>query len=199
MMKSDRILNNMRLIAALFLTVILCASELRAQDARKRYPYVTTNEEGRRTVIVCRENGHGVRESIINPNRQTTTTIHFYYEREKLKLPARFEVWTPATNRNKVSASKVTTYCSEEAGEGWYVPNIRVMCLISALYNELEPGLLISDEMIESIMSPLWSSTQANNNELRKYYVYITPGSGPQPAYSSSSSPYAYILCIRDL
>lgn len=114
-------MNGMRSTALLLLAgaMMFCGS-LRAQE-KKAYPYVTTNKEGKMTVIVCREGDRGIDDALIHEN-WTTTPSHYEDEAENA-FAARFEV----------SESDGIQY-----GTGWRKPTIRELRLIYALRTKLD-------------------------------------------------------------
>ena len=158
--------------------LVACAT---AASQTRTYPYVTTNSEGKRTVIVTRENGNGVRTSHIYDDYSSTMPNPSGY------IPSRFEVSHKFIHYlNSLVFPSFYSFCSTYeqrnivSSTQWRVPN----------ENELRLILLLKDELTD-VNIPESGAAASNDNAL---VGLSTNGSRYGKAYEAHN-----VLCVRDL
>lgn len=178
-MNTQTKMNGMRSTALLLLAgaMMFCGS-LRAQE-KKAYPYVTTNEDGKMTVIVCREGDRGIDAALIHEN-WTKTPSHYEYD-AKNAFAARFEVSD-----------------SDESGcrSGWRKPTIRELRLIYALRTKLDGQSF--DKHLNG--NHIYESSTLNQTTEEYWWVDFDDGTTmPTTGSIGGMSSDMRLRCVRDL
>lgn len=103
-----------------------------------RYPYVTTNADGKKAVIVSRDENGGARVEALHDNLAGPLPEH--YENEPLNsVSAKFEVSQTSYKSDydhRYNYDDIDTDCAK-LGDGWRGPSQREAMLISAMMDEL--------------------------------------------------------------
>lgn len=179
----------------IFLKMLLTASSLLAVAAagyaqQLRYPYVTTNGQSKKTVVVCREGKDGVKGSLIH-EKWLVTPAHNELDAANNRFSARFEVASADASAEKVAwtaaAQACSSYTQASGGAGtWRLPTVRELRLIYALRNELSDAKLSANAY--------WSATEHSDSGLKPWLVDFKTGYTNNAAYDSY-----FVRCVRDL
>lgn len=178
-MNAQTKMNGMRSTAVLLLAgVMMFCGSLRAQE-KKAYPYVTTNEDGNMTVIVCREGDRGIDAALIHEN-WTTTPSHYDDDAENA-FAARFEV-----------AGSDESGC----GSGWRRPTIRELRLIFTLRTMLDVQAF--DKHLNG--NNIYESRTLSNSTGEYWWVDFDDGTTmPTTGSIGGMSGNMRLRCVRDL
>ena len=118
---------------------VRCVKDLPSDG--KKYPYVTTDKEGKKAVIVLREGSNGVKSGVIRSRiYNTETNINSFYE-STIKLPTKLQVATSDRGYDYYQWKTIVGICDGYSGQGytdWRVPNQREALLIAMMMDELE-------------------------------------------------------------
>lgn len=165
-----------------FILLVLSLTGLWAQTGSK-YPYATTNSDGKKNVIVCRDAKGGVTEDRIHPNWPTTGTGT---EATNL-VAAKFEV-ALSDAATSVTFDNRLTACPS----GWRLPTYRELMLIAALRTQLTA---VSNTFSDA---DYWSETHLGGF-LDIYGKSVNPVTGLCNGVAGQHSEKFRIRCVRDL
>lgn len=163
-----------------FILFVLSFTGLWAQSGSK-YPYVTTNSDGKKNVIVCRDAKGGAPESRIHPN-WTATEV-----RSTNLVAAKFEVALSDAAAAAFFADRLTA-----CPAGWRVPTYRELMLIAALRTQLTA---VSNTFSDG---EYWAETHGIYTNIGMYANPITGYCCPL-TQTNLDPTTRRIRCVRDL
>lgn len=187
---------------------VRCVKDLPSDG--KKYPYVTTDKEGKKAVIVLREGSNGVKSGVIRSRiYNTETNINSFYE-STIKLPTKLQVATSDQGYDYYQWKTIVGICDNYSGQGytdWRVPNQREALLIAMMMDELEIpkyGRIYTcatwgrdDYRTGTYIIPSWPlSTVAADAELSTLYNQGTIGLGWNCVGCRKTKGCA--VCVRD-
>ncbi len=170
----------MKIDLLLILILTVSCHDLIAQSGSK-YPYVTTNSDGKKNVIVCRDAKGGVPESRIHPN-WTATEV-----RKTNLVAAKFEVALSDAAASASFAARLTA-----CPAGWRVPTFRELMLIAALRTQLTA---VSNTFSDG---QYWAETHGTDTNVGMYANPITGYCCPL-TQTNLDPTTRRIRCVRDL
>lgn len=164
--------------------ITLATCNLTAQSGSK-YPYVTTNSDGKKNVIVCRDAKGGVKENRIHPNWSATGdgTIDL--------VAAKFEV-ALSDAATSVTFEKRLTACPA----GWRLPTYRELMLIVAFRTQLTA---VSNTFTDA---EYWAETCGGGLLPKTVGMFVNPITGYCCALTQTEyypTKTRRIRCVRDL
>lgn len=117
---------------------VRCVKDL--PSGGKKYPYVTTDNQGKRTVIVFREGNNGVKSAVIRANISSTESIGSW-NNKNWRLPSKLQVAQDSRGYDYWQWKNSTALCHNYRGGGysnWRLPNPREAFMIGVLLDELD-------------------------------------------------------------
>lgn len=167
-----------------FILLVLSLTGLWAQTGSK-YPYTTTNSDGKKNVIVCRDAKGGVTEDRIHPNWPETGSGATATD----LVAAKFEVALSDAATSVTFANRLTACPS-----GWRLPTYRELMLIAALRTQLTA---VSNTFSDA---DYWAETNTGGF-LANRGRSVNPVSGLCLGLveTISTTPSLRIRCVRDL
>ena len=105
----------------------------------KKYPYVTTDNQGKRTVIVFREGNNGVKSGVIRASISSSEKFNMLFT--AMKLPAKLQVATASLDYDYDTWGTVADKCKsyrEGGWSNWRIPNPRECWILTLMMPEME-------------------------------------------------------------
>lgn len=188
---------------------VRCVKDL--PSGGKKYPYVTTDNQGKRTVIVFREGSNGVKSGVIRANISSTQEGSSLTD-GNWRLPSKLQVAIDSRGYDYWIWDNATGLCHNYRGGGysnWRLPNPREAMVIAMMYNEIESikyetiytsvrvvtqsGALTSYQ--EVYYAKVWNGqTMWGGNNMAKFIK----GSGHNWSCTNCKKTKAQVLCVRD-